>query len=208
MKGRDVLRAESLDAIRGERLIFHDVSFVLRPGGALILAGPNGAGKSTLLRLLSGLVRPASGRLLWNETDALSDRAEHGRRVALLGHQDALKPGLTAAENLAFAARLSGGSVAKALDDLDLEELSELPVRMLSAGQKRRLALARVSLSAALLWLLDEPATGLDEASMERLGALLARHRDGGGMVVAATHVPLPLFAAETIRLNAAPMAQ
>jgi heme exporter protein A len=199
-----VLRAEGLTAIRGERLVFQDLSFVVPEGGALILSGRNGAGKSTLLRLLAGLVRPEAGRLLWNDTDALSDRTEHGRRVALLGHQDALKPGLTAAENLAFAARLSGRKIDAALAELALEDLAELPVRMLSAGQKRRLALARVSLSSAPLWLLDEPASGLDDPAVDRLGALLARHRLGGGMIVAATHVPLPLLKAETLRLNGA----
>jgi heme exporter protein A len=123
--------------------------------------------------------------------------------VALLGHQDALKPGLTAEENLAFAAALSGRPVMEALAALGLEELAELPVRLLSAGQKRRLALARVSLSVAPLWLLDEPTLGLDDLAVERLGALLIRHRDGGGMIVAATHVTLPLQGAETLRLSA-----
>lgn len=203
-KGNAVLRAEGLTAIRGERLVFQDVSFALATGGALILSGRNGAGKSTMLRVLAGLVRPDAGRLLWDDADALADRTGHGGRVALLGHQDALKPGLTAAENLAFAAKLSGRPVAGALADLDLEELAELPARMLSAGQKRRLALARVSLSAAKLWLLDEPTTGLDDPAVERLGALLARHRNTGGMIVAATHVSLPLQGAETLRLNAA----
>lgn len=199
-----MLRAEGLTAIRGERLVFRDLSFAVPKGGALILSGRNGAGKSTLLRLLAGLVRPDAGRLLWNEADALADRTEHGARVALLGHQDALKPGLTAAENLAFAAALSGRQARDALADLDLEELAELPARMLSAGQKRRLALARVSLSAAPLWLLDEPTLGLDDPAVERLGGLLARHREAGGMIVAATHVSLPLRGAETLRLHAA----
>ena len=204
MKGFPVPRAEHLSAIRGERLVFHGVSFVLPEGGALILSGRNGAGKSTLLRVLAGLTRPASGRLLWDGEDALADRAAHGARVALLGHQDALKPGLTAAENLAFAARLSGRSVVDALAALGLEDLADLPARMLSAGQKRRLALARVSLSAAPLWLLDEPTLGLDDAAVDQLGLLLARHRAAGGMVVAATHVGLPLPGAETVRLQAA----
>jgi heme exporter protein A len=202
-KGNAVLRAESLTAIRGERLVFQDVSFALPEGGALILAGRNGAGKSTLLRLLAGLVRPDAGRLLWNDADALEDRTSHGARVALLGHHDALKPGLSAAENLAFAAALSGRPVAAALAALGLEELADLPVRMLSAGQKRRLALARVGLSNAPLWLLDEPTLGLDDLAVERLGALLAQHRNAGGMIVAATHVTLPLQGAETLRLSA-----
>ncbi|MSO99948.1 MAG: heme ABC exporter ATP-binding protein CcmA [Acetobacteraceae bacterium] len=198
-----MLRAEDLTVIRGERLVFQGLSFSLLKGGALILAGPNGAGKSTLLRLLAGLARPDSGRLLWAGADVRADRVAHGRRVALLGHQDALKPGLTAAENLEFAARLSGRSAAAALFELGLEALADLPARVLSAGQKRRLALARVSLSSAPLWLLDEPTLGLDDAAVERLGALLSRHRDHGGMIVAATHVVLPLSGAETIQLAA-----
>lgn len=198
-----MLRAERLAAIRGERLVFQDVSFALPEGAALILTGRNGAGKSTLLRLLAGLVRPDAGRLLWNEADALADRTLHGARVALLGHQDALKPGLTAAENLAFAATLSGRPVMPALAVLGLEELAELPVRMLSAGQKRRLALARVSLSTAPLWLLDEPTLGLDDLAVEQLGRVLARHREAAGMIVAATHITLPMQGAETLRLSA-----
>jgi heme exporter protein A len=198
-----VLRAEDLTAIRGERLVFRDVGFTVAEGGALILSGRNGAGKTTLLRLLAGLVRPEAGRLFWNGIDALSDLTAHSGRVALLGHQDALKPGLTAVENLAFAARLSGRPVAPALADLGLEELANLPVRMLSAGQKRRLALARVSLSSGPLWLLDEPTLGLDDPAVERLGTLLARHRAAGGLIVAATHVALPLPMAETLRLSA-----
>jgi heme exporter protein A len=204
MKGRSVLRAESLTAIRGERLVFQDVSFALRAGDALILAGRNGAGKSTLLRLLAGLTRPAAGRLLWDETDALADLTEHAGRVALLGHQDALKPGLTARENLAFAARLAGRPIDAALGHLDLLELAELPARMLSAGQKRRLALVRVSLSRAPLWLLDEPTTALDDPAIERFASLLDRHRQSGGMVIAATHAPLPLPGAATLRLGPA----
>jgi heme exporter protein A len=201
--GIGVLRAESLTAIRGERLVLQDISFTLPPGGALILSGRNGAGKSTLLRLLAGLARPDAGRLLWDDADALADRTLHAARVALLGPQDALKSGLTAAENLGFAAALSGRPVAAALAALGLEQLAELPARMLSSGQKRRLALARVSLSAAPLWLLDEPTLGLDDLAVERLGGLLTRHRDAGGMIVAATHVTLPVQGAETLRLNA-----
>jgi heme exporter protein A len=171
-------------------------------GGALVLAGPNGSGKSTLLRLLAGLVRPAAGRLLWDGEDALADIAGHGRRVAYLGHQDAVKPGLTVTENLRFAAAVSERSVLAALQAVALQDLADLPARMLSAGQKRRLALSRLVLSAAPVWLLDEPTLGLDTASIERFGSLLAGHRAGGGMVVAATHVPLPLPDAVGLRLN------
>jgi heme exporter protein A len=183
-------------------LVFRDLSLTGPEGGALVLAGPNGAGKSTLLRLLAGLVRPVVGRLLWNGADALADLAAHGGRVAYLGHQDAVKPGLTVTENLRFAAAVSGRPIEAALAALGLDALAELPARMLSAGQKRRLALSRLLLSAAPLWLLDEPTLGLDTASIERIGVLLAQHRAGGGMVVAATHVPLPLPGAAGLRLR------
>lgn len=199
-----MLRAEDLTAIRGERLVFHRLSFSLPAGGALILSGRNGAGKSTLLRMLAGLIRPEAGQLLWCDQEVFADRVAHGRRVALLGHQDALKPGLTAAENLAFMARLSGRPREAALAEQALEALADVPARMLSAGQKRRLALARVSLSDAPLWLLDEPTLGLDDVAVERLGAMLAGHREGGGMIVVATHVALSLPRAEMLTLQAA----
>jgi len=188
-----MLQAEALAAIRGERLVFRDISFTLAPGAALVVRGPNGAGKSTLLRLLAGLVRPAAGRLLWQGEDALDDPALHARRLAYLGHQDAMKAGLTGAENLRFTALLSGGSVVEALAAMGLSALADLPVRLFSAGQKRRLALARVALSKAPLWLLDEPGNGLDTAAEASLGRLIAGQRARGGIVIAASHVPLPL---------------
>lgn len=197
-----MLTAEDVAVFRGERLIFRDFSFTAPSGGALVLAGPNGSGKSTLLRMLAGLIRPAAGRVLWNGEDALDDLAAHGQRVAYLGHQDAVKPGLTVVENIRFAASVSGRSVTTALAAVGLEALADLPARMLSAGQKRRLALSRLVLSGAPLWLLDEPTLGLDTASIARFGVLLATHRAGGGIVVAATHVPLPLPDATEFRLN------
>jgi heme exporter protein A len=194
------LQAVDLAAIRGERLVFHDVSFAVAAGGALLLSGPNGSGKSTLLRLLAGLLRPAAGQLTWNGQDAF---AAADRSVAYLGHQDAVKPGLTALENLAFARRTGGGDPASALAALGLADLADLPARMLSAGQKRRLALSRLSLSRAKLWLLDEPTLGLDQSSVQLLGQMLARHRGAGGVVIAATHLPLPLPDAAELRLAA-----
>lgn len=196
-----LLEADSLAAFRGERLVFRDLSFRVPKGGALVLAGPNGSGKSTLLRVLAGLGRVEAGRLLWAGEDALADRTAHAARVAYVGHLDAVKPGLTVTENLRFAARLSGRMIGDAVRAFALEGLAELPARMLSAGQKRRLALARLVLSAAPLWLLDEPTLGLDVASVERFGAVLAAHLAGGGMVIAATHLPLPLADAAELRL-------
>jgi heme exporter protein A len=196
-----LLQAAGLAAFRGERLVFRDLDFAVAAGGALLLTGPNGSGKSTLLRLLAGLLRPAAGLLTWGGEDALSDLPAHAARVAYVGHQDAVKPGLTAVENLYFAARLSGADVGEALATVGLADLADLPARMLSAGQKRRLALARLMLSRAPVWLLDEPTLGLDTASVERLGGMLGAHRARGGLVVAATHMALPVADAAGLRL-------
>jgi heme exporter protein A len=197
-----VLQAEGLATIRGERLVFAGLSFRVAEGGALLLTGPNGAGKSTLLRLLAGLGRLEAGRLLWRGADALEDLPAHAGRCAYLGHLDAVKLGLSAAENLRMWAGRE--AVAEALAAVGLAPLADLPARLLSAGQRRRLALARLVLRAAPLWLLDEPTLGLDAASVARFGAMLARHRAGGGLVVAATHLPLPLPGADELPLGAA----
>jgi heme exporter protein A len=201
-----VLVAKGLAAFRGERLVFRDLDLTVAPGGALLLLGPNGSGKSTLLRMLAGLSRPAAGQLLWGGEDALADLVQHARRVAYVGHLDSVKPGLTVAENLRFDAALSGRpigeAIANALTAVGLAALTELPARMLSAGQRRRLALSRLLLSAAPLWLLDEPTLGLDHASVEALGGLLAAHRAAGGMVVTATHLDLPLVGAAEFQMT------
>jgi heme exporter protein A len=194
-----MLEAQGLAAFRGERLVFERVGFTLEPGGALLLTGPNGSGKSTLLRLLAGLVRPAAGRLLWHGEDALADPEAHAGRIAWLGHQDAVKPGLTVAENLAFMAGRT--AVLAALEAYALRPLADLPGRMLSAGQRRRLALARLELAPAPVWLLDEPTLGLDSASIASFGARVKVHRALGRCVVAATHLPLPLPGAAELSL-------
>jgi heme exporter protein A len=189
------LVAEGVSCFRGDRLVLEGVRFGVAAGGAMLLLGPNGAGKSTLLRVLAGLKRLDAGLVTFD------GQADYAGQVAFLGHQEAVKPGLTAAENLAFAARVGGGDVAAALDGVGLGTLAGLPARMLSAGQKRRLALARLALSGAGLWLLDEPTLGLDTAAVERFGVALAAHRASGGVVVAATHLPLPLGDVSELRL-------
>ncbi len=198
------LDVTELAAFRGERLVLRDVSFTVSAGGALLLLGSNGSGKSTLLRVLAGLLRPAAGRVAWAGEDVLSDLAGHATRVGYLGHQDAIKPGLTAAENLRFAASVGGrrDAVGAALETLGLSRFGDLPARLLSAGQRRRLALARLMLTPAPLWLLDEPTLGLDAGSVAQLGAVLAGHRAGGGLVVAATHLDLPLAGAARLELS------
>uniref|UniRef100_UPI0018DF36A9 heme ABC exporter ATP-binding protein CcmA n=1 Tax=Roseomonas rosulenta TaxID=2748667 RepID=UPI0018DF36A9 len=159
--GDAVLEARDLACLRGDRAVFAGLSFALAPGEALLLTGANGAGKSTLLRILAGLLPAAEGAVLWQGQDIAEDAPGHARRTRYLSHQDALKPALSVTENLAFFARLQGGAVAPALAALALAPLADLPARVLSSGQKRRLALARLALAPAPLWLLDEPTTGV-----------------------------------------------
>jgi heme exporter protein A len=193
-------------AFRGAHLVFEDISFRLDPGGALVLIGRNGSGKTTLLRLIAGLMPRAAGDVLWAGEDALADLPSHAVRLAYLGHQDALKLGLTPVENLALWAR--GGQAGRAaaieaaLAAVGLGELAHLPARMLSAGQRRRVAIARLLVAEATLWLLDEPTTALDTVSVARLGGLAAAHRAAGGMVIAATHLDLPLPGAVELSLS------
>ena len=189
------LVAEAVSAFRGDRLVLDRVAFAVPAGGAMLLLGPNGAGKSTLLRAIAGLKRLDGGRVLFDGSD------EFFGNIAYLGHLDGIKPGLTAAENLAFTAQISGRPIAPALEGLGILPLAALPARMLSAGQKRRLALARLSLTGAPLWLLDEPTLGVDTAAVAAFGTILAAHRAAGGVVLAATHLPLPLPDAAELHL-------
>ena len=156
------------------------------------MRGSNGAGKSSLLRTLAGLTPLAAGTLSWGHEAALEDLPTHARRLAWLGHLDAVKPALTALENVPSR---------DALAAVGLAAYAELPARLLSAGQKRRLAIARVVAAGAKLWLLDEPTTGLDTASIERFCKLCAAHRQNGGMIIASTHTPLDLPGVETLNL-------
>jgi heme exporter protein A len=191
--------AAGLAATRGGRAIFSDIAFSAGDGDLLVVTGPNGAGKSTLLRLIAGLLRPAAGTIV---VDPLPEEGLGGA-VHYFGHLDALKPGLPVSANLAFWQRLQkgGGAVADALDSVGLGGLDVLPVAVLSAGQKRRAALARLLLSSRPVWLLDEPLTALDAAGEAMLGRLIADHRAGGGIVIAATHRALPAEPTATLSL-------
>lgn len=185
--------------------MLNEISLQLHGGEAMLLTGPNGAGKSTLLRVLAGLRRPDAGSLLWAGQPISQDPAAHASRVAYLGHQDALKPSLSVRENLSLFLTPSGPTLTEALSAVDLLPLADLPARLLSAGQKRRAALARVLLAHAPLWLLDEPSLGLDANAITLLGHAITHHRAQGGMVIATTHVPLPLDAVRHLALPATP---
>jgi heme exporter protein A len=197
------LSATGLTAVRGGREVFAEKSFAVASGELLAVTGPNGSGKSTMLRLVAGLVRPAAG------TVALDPAPEEGigREVHYLGHLDALKPALTVGENLSFWRRIwrgGGLSSEEALDRVGLAHLADLPAGILSAGQRRRVAIARLLLSHRPVWLLDEPTAALDAAAEKTLGRLIADHLSGGGLVLAATHRPLPVAPAATLALGEA----
>ena len=183
------------------------VGFSIAVGSGLRLTGPNGSGKTTLLRLLAGLVRPLSGRILWQGADIQTDPDGHRRRVAWLGHADAVKPWMSVMENIRFWTRLRGqpnDAAEHALSRVGLAALSDLSAQTLSAGQRRRLALARVLSSGAALWLLDEPTVGLDKPSREALEAALDDHCASGGIAIVATHQPIAIPRECTLDLSPA----
>ncbi len=183
------LKANNLTCERGGRTVFRDVALTLKPGELMQLTGPNGSGKSSLLRLIAGLNEQASGTLA---LEGSKNDLAIGQQAHYIAHQEAVKSALSVFENLNFwRGFLGGGDVGEALAAFDLTRLASYPAGLLSAGQKRRLALARLVLVPRLLWLLDEPTVGLDAASLERLVKVMSRQLDEGGMIIAATHVPL-----------------
>jgi heme exporter protein A len=192
-----IFSGEAVGCVRGARRVFNGLDFTLRSGDALVLTGPNGSGKSSLLRLMAGLSAPASGAVLWNGSGISKDREAHAARTHYVGHVTATKPALTTAEDLAFwsAFRLAEDTTAqeRALDHFGLSRRARFPVRFLSSGQKRRLALARLLAAPAPLWLLDEPTVGLDSQGQRALETAIADHRAGGGIVVLASHVSVDL---------------
>lgn len=198
------LDVRDLACRRGGPLVFAGLSFTVEPGGAVLLRGPNGSGKSTLLRCLAGLLRPEAGAITWNDRPIGEDPEAHRRRLRYLGHQEAVKPQLGVAENLAFGTALAGAAKADidaGLRAFGIDRLADLPARYLSAGQRRRLALARVAAVPAPLWLLDEPLSGLDDAAIGLLEATIARHRAAGGMLVLSAHGAFDLPDAGTLDL-------
>lgn len=194
LPGRRMLTVRGLTVSRGERVLFRDLSFAVAPGEALALTGANGAGKTSLLRTLAGFLRPDAGTVVFGEGEATGEAAP----LHWLGHLDGLKGARRAREELAFQAQWFGADadgLAAAIAALALEPLLDLEVRKLSAGQRRRLAFARLIAAPRGLWLLDEPLSPLDARWRAALGEMMQAHLDRSGAIIAAVHDPLPIAA-------------
>ncbi len=197
------LEAENLAGERGGETVFAGLSFALSAGEALVVTGPNGSGKSTLLRIVAGLLAPESGRVTLTERGAELPVAAASH---YLGHQNAMKPGLSVRENLAFWRDFNGAArldVDAALEAVDLPGVDHIPFGYLSTGQRRRVSIAKLLVSHRPLWIVDEPTAGLDKASEARFAGLMRAHIGEGGMVVAATHIPLGLDDGKTLDMDA-----
>lgn len=198
--------AESLGCVRGDRLVFRGLSFDLTSGNALVLVGPNGSGKTTLLRILAGLLSATIGRVqfLSDDRSALGDEG-HDQATHFVAHTDTVKSALSVKETLGFHADILAADRSKVADAMrvwDIDRLRDLPGALLSAGQRRRVALARLSLQRRPLWLLDEPLVALDRNTRARLHDVCATHLASGGLIVAASHEPF-LDHAKTLELGA-----
>jgi heme exporter protein A len=189
------LTAENLACARGDKKLFDGLNFRVTAGQALAVEGANGAGKTSLLRMIAGFLAPMAGRIVVKADGRENDDAEErGKSVGWMGHLDGLKPQLSVREQLDFFARLYGTATDGAvLEQVGLARQADLPCRYLSAGQKRRLGLARLLAAKRPLWLLDEPFAALDVSGQQLVGQLMARHCGSGGLIIAATHEPLGL---------------
>jgi heme exporter protein A len=198
----------NLACVRGNLEIFSGLSFSLELGEVLMLTGSNGSGKTSLLRLMAGLSRPTQGVILWQGRSISADPEEHFGQMTYVGHSDALKPYLTAFENLALWTAIrrpafTKDQLVKALNTFGLKSVMGKPAGYLSAGQRRRAALARLVSVDATLWLLDEPTIGLDDHACSYLFDAIHNHRKNGGMTVIATNVALPIRETQTLDLGA-----
>ena len=200
------LRANALTCVRGERTLFTGLDLEVSAGEWLHVRGENGIGKTSLLRLLSGLTKPAAGEIFWNEQLISADPSEYHRNLLFLGHRDSLKEDLTALENLSIATALDGIVVTEdeillALHRFGLRGREDLPVNCLSAGQKRRVLLARLLLRQAKLWILDEPFNALDVRAVEMLSELILEHIASGGMAIMTSHQEIPMPNGRVVQL-------
>jgi heme exporter protein A len=202
-----MLSVHGLSCSRGERELFTGMNFALHQGEALLIQGGNGQGKTSLLRLLTGLAQPADGEVRWRGQNLDKAREDYHREMAYIGHLNGIKDDLTPIENLRLASQLAGRALDEVqaenrLKQLGLARCLDLPCRVLSFGQRRRVALASLLCTDALLWILDEPLTGLDVHGVALLEELLKAHLDHGGMAVLTTHQPLSLEGANICTLR------
>ena len=203
-----MLQARQIECTRGDRRLFHDLSFRLEARQALRVGGENGSGKTSLLRMLAGLSPVEAGEILWNDGRVAALGEEYRRNLVFLGHSNGLKDDLTAVENLRYALALAGldaGEVALrvALGAQGLASVADLPARLLSQGQKRRVALCRLGFSADKpLWVLDEPFAALDAASVARVAAVVVAHLRAGGMAIFTTHQEVELTGVQVCALE------
>jgi heme exporter protein A len=203
------LIADNLAAERGGETIFEGVSFEVSAGSVLQVTGANGSGKSTLLRVIAGLLPVLAGEVRFESTD--TDFPDLGSALHFLGHHNAMKPALSVVENLAFWRAFDGHvhlQPEEALAIVGLPSIGHLPFEYLSTGQRRRVAIARLLVSWRPVWLLDEPTSGLDKASEKQFTALMKAHLDDGGLIIAATHLPLGLGDVVTLDMSAASRAR
>jgi heme exporter protein A len=200
------LEACELGCVRDDRSLFEGLSFRLVPGQVLLLEGRNGSGKTSLLRLLCGMRQPDAGEIRWGGEDIFRLGPDYHAHIAYVGHKDGVKLDLTACENLKLARGLGDPnteiSIADALEQVELSGFDDVSARNLSAGQQRRLALARLLVTRAKLWILDEPFTSLDTHGIGIVEGLFANHVAQGGMLAVTSHHQVALGNAETIRIN------
>lgn len=203
-----MLSTKNLTCLRGNRLIFEGVTLALEPGDGLLLTGPNGSGKSSLLRVLAGLLEPFDGALFINGRNPYEDRSITRDKVVYIGHSDPIKRTLTVQESMMFWAGLSEAAAKKRaqipeiLERLNIAHLANAMGGVLSSGQKRRVSLARLMMSGASLWLIDEPTVGLDINSVTRIEDIVSQHRATGGAVILSTHVAFSLPGGKTLDMG------
>lgn len=191
-----MLEVNNLECVRGDRSLFRDINFSLEAGGMMQVHGANGSGKTSLLRLLCGLAAPAQGQIRWCGTDIHSLNQEYHRAMTYVGHLSAVKDDLTAIENVRISSALASveidrGKALEVLQRMGLDGHEWLPAKLLSQGQRRRVALARLLICGTALWILDEPLTALDSTAVKMVESLLAEHLEQGGMVVITTHLEI-----------------
>jgi heme exporter protein A len=202
-----MLEVTDLECRRGDRLLFSGLSFALEAGTLLHVRGRNGSGKTTLLRALCGLLAPDAGKILWNGEDTRRLKEDFLRDILYFGHLNGIKSDLTGIENLRVSATLDGDEVQDerlwdAMGQMGLAGFEDLPTKMLSQGQKKRVALARLLLSDSPLWVLDEPFTALDVEAVDQLQILIAEHVADEGLVILTTHQEVPLTSGQIHRLH------